>query len=108
MTTLYGDLETFSPVNLKTGSTHNYADMAEVMLFLYAIDDGEVKCWDRTTGEPMPKDLANHLYNRDVELVFQNSHFDRTVLRRGDMGITLPVLRFLDRMIEAMMKSFRC
>jgi len=105
MTTLYGDLETFSPVNLKTGSTHNYADMAEVMLFLYAIDDGEVKCWDRTTGEPMPKDLANHLYNRDVELVFQNSHFDRTVLRRGDMGITLPVERFHDTMIQAMAHS---
>lgn len=105
MTTLYADLETFSEVDLRSGATHNYADAAEVMLFLYAIDDGPVECWDLTTGAPMPRALANPLYNPDVTLVFQNSAFDRTVLRRGNLRIALPVERFHDTMIQAMVHS---
>lgn len=105
MTELFCDLETYSEVDLRSGATHNYADTAEVMLFLYALGDEPVKCWDLTTGAPMPKDLADPLYNRDVTLVFQNSAFDRTVLRRGNLHITLPVERFHDTMIQAMVHS---
>lgn len=105
MTTLWCDTETFSEVDLRAGATHNYADAAEIMLFLYAVDDGPVECWDLTTGAPMPKDLANNLYDPKVLLVFHNVHFDRTVLRRGNLHITLPVERFHDTMIQAMVHS---
>lgn len=104
MTILFCDTETYSAVNLRTHGTHRYADGVEVMLFLYAIDDGPVECWDLTTGAPMPKELANPLHNPSVELVFQNSHFDRTVLRKG-LGIHLPVSRFHDTMVQAMVHS---
>ena len=70
MTTLFCDTETYSAVNLRIHGTHRYADGVEVMLFLYAIDDGPVECWDLTTGAPMPKELANPLHNPSVELVF--------------------------------------
>jgi len=99
---LYADLETFSETELKSAATHNYADNAEVMLFSYALNDAPVKTWDCTTGAPMPKDLANALYNPDVLLMFHNSAFDRTVLRRGNLHIKLPVERFRDSMVQAM------
>lgn len=102
---LFADTETYSEVDLRSGATHNYADQAEVMLWMYALNDEPVKTWDRTTGAPMPKDLANALYDPKVLLVFQNSAFDRTVLRRGDMRINLPVQRFHDTMVQAMVHS---
>lgn len=102
---LFADTETYSEVDLRSGATHNYADAAEVMLWSYALNDDPVKTWDLTTGAPMPKDLANALYNPAVKLVFQNSAFDRTVLRRGNLHINLPVERFHDTMVQAMVHS---
>ena len=77
---LFGDLETFSATPITHG-TYRYAQDAEVMLFLYAIDEGPVECWDVTTGEPMPGDLEYLLLDESVEIVFQNSMFDRSVFR---------------------------
>lgn len=47
MTTLWLDLETYSPVPITHGA-HAYAEGAEVMLFAWAIDDGPVSVWDCT------------------------------------------------------------
>ena len=44
------DKETYSPVPIKHG-THIYAEQAEVMLFAWALDDGDVFVWDRTADE---------------------------------------------------------
>ncbi len=44
------DKETYSPVPLKHG-THIYAESAEVMLFAYALEDGDVFVWDRTADQ---------------------------------------------------------
>lgn len=104
MTVLFCDSETFSEVELKTHGTHRYADGAEVMLFGYAIDDDEPQVWDRTTGAPMPKDLANAIWDDSVELVWQNSHFDRTVLRKA-MGLPMKTRRIHDTMVHAMAHS---
>ena len=107
MTILFGDIETYSEANLKTAGTHQYSDPdahPEVMLFLYAVDDGPVMVWDVAAGLPMPAALANPLWDNKVELVFQNSHFDRTLLRKA-LGITLKQDRFHDTMIQAMVHS---
>lgn len=100
MTTLYGDLETYSEVPLTSG-THAYAQRAEVMLFAYAVDDDPVAVWDLTTGAPMPKDLADALYDPSVLLCFHNSHFDRTLLRHG-LNIAPPIERWRDTMVKAL------
>lgn len=77
---LWGDLETFSATPLKHG-TYIYAANAEIMLFAYALDDGPVACWDLTAGEPMPADLEDALLDESCEVIFQNSMFDRSVMR---------------------------
>jgi DNA polymerase bacteriophage-type len=104
MTTLYCDTETFAEVDLKTHGTHRYAEGAEVMLFGYAIDDGEPQVWDLTTGAPMPKDLANAIWDDNVLMVWQNSHFDRTVARHA-MRIKMKTSRIHDTMVHAMAHS---
>lgn len=77
---LWIDLETYSEVPIKHG-THAYARGAEVMLWAYALEKEPVKCWDLTTGAPMPRDLAAHLDDSSVEIVAHNYQFEVTVLR---------------------------
>jgi DNA polymerase len=100
--TLYGDLETYSEVPIKHG-TYKYAENCEVMLFSYAIDDGPVKVWD-VIDELVPSDLSVPLFDDSVELVFQNSMFDRTVMRL-EMECDLPITRFRDTMVQALAHS---
>lgn len=106
---LFGDLETYCDAPIKWG-TYQYAEACEIMLFAYAIDDGPVKVWDLTTGTPMPPDLQHALLTAD-EIVFQNSMFDRSVLRLAknttpllrDAGNDLP--RWRDTMVQALAHS---
>lgn len=100
MAYLYCDLETYSPIPLKYGS-HKYAEMAEVMLFAYALGDEPVKVWDVTQDPQMPLDLHTHLHDEGITTVWHNGgNFDRVVLSKA-MGITLPIERVHDTMIQA-------
>lgn len=102
--TLYADLETYSEVPIKNG-IHAYAEKAEVLLFLYAVDEAEPKCWDLTTGAPMPADLAAALADPAHVVVFHNGGmFDRIVLRHA-LDIDLPIERIHDTMVQALAHS---
>lgn len=97
---LYCDLETFSPIPIKYGS-HRYAEQAEVMLFAYAKGEEPVKVWDVTQNPQMPPDLYAALNDGEVTTVWHNGgNFDRVVLSKA-MGITLPIERVHDTMIQA-------
>lgn len=102
MKLLFGDLETFSPIEIKCGA-NRYSDEAEILLFPYAIDDGEVKCWDVTSGEPMPEDLAAALQDQTVLTVWQNGGmFDSVVMNKvRPGGFGLPTERIFDTMVCA-------
>lgn len=96
---LWVDLETYSETPIKNG-TYRYAEDSEIMLFLYAFDDGEVQCWDVTTGAPIPEDLEWALLESDSEVWASNSMFDRTVMRYN--GYDVPLLRWRDTMVQAL------
>jgi len=76
---LFGDLETFSETPIQHG-TYRYAEDSEIMLFPYAVDDGQVRVWDLTEGGAIPGDLEEALLFAD-KLVYHNSMFDRSVMR---------------------------
>lgn len=110
MKKLWADLETYCEVPLKNG-TYAYAEAAEIMLMTWAFDDDPVSCWDLTAGEPMPVPLAEGLADPEVIIDFQNSMFDRTVMR---LGTNVPPLlraaandipRWRDTMIKALSNS---
>ena len=85
MAKLWLDCETFSAVPLNHG-TAAYAAACEVMIITYALDDGPVRCWDRTLDPAWPEALYKLLHLDDsVEVWAHNSYFDRTV-----MGVNAP------------------
>jgi len=106
---LFGDLETYCETPLAHG-TYRYAESAEVMLFAYAIDDGPAACWDLAAGERAPSDLSDALgeaaeFGRG-KLVFQNSMFDRTVMRLApNFGYEIAPECFHDTMVQALAHS---
>ena len=99
----WSDTETYSETPIRDG-TYIYAENAEVMLWAYAFDDGPVKVWDLTTGDPMPEDLAAAIEDPDVTFIFHNSMFDRTVIRYA-LGIDIPAERIHDTMVMALALS---
>ncbi|MGV6989624.1 DNA polymerase [Testudinibacter sp. P80/BLE/0925] len=103
MPILYADLETYSDIPIRNG-VHAYAENVEILLFAYALDDGEVQVWD-ATAEPMPSDLKQYLADPTITLMFHNSHFDRTVLRHALPTVDFRIQRFLDTMIIAYLHS---
>jgi DNA polymerase len=103
MTPLWIDTETFSECDLKKAGVYVYAahPSTEVVLFSYALGDDAPRCWDATTGGPMPHELATALNDPDVTVIARNAGFDRVVLR-GAMGIDIPISRWQCAMVMAL------
>ncbi|CAB3624517.1 DNA polymerase [Achromobacter pestifer] len=102
--TAYHDLETFSERDLKTYGTHAYAEKAEVMLWTYALDDGEIRVWDATADSRAPADLVAILQRPDTRHVWHNGGmFDRTILKhaRPDLHDMIPEAAWWDTMVQA-------
>lgn len=117
----FNDLETFSPVPIKDG-THRYAEKAEVMLWAYALEDDDVKVWDKVNGrihwqedlsgvwvdapcKGTPVDLEHaNLRDPDTLVWFQNGqNFDFVVLAHAEPKILgmVPMERRRDTMVQA-------
>lgn len=100
---LYLDLETFCETPIKNG-THAYAENAEVMIFAWALNEGEVHVED-LTQKSMGKDLSTILHDQSVKLIAHNSGFDRTVLRHAMPQFDLKIERWEDTMVQALSHS---
>ena len=102
MTTLFLDLETYSPVPITHG-THRYAEEAEVLLIAVASDDSKVDVWDCAQVPFDPRERLQSLIDAADRVVIHNSHFDRTVLRH--CGVNIPVEKIRDTMVQALAHS---
>jgi DNA polymerase bacteriophage-type len=103
MTTLYLDLETYSPVPITHG-THRYAEEAEVLLVAFAWDDEPVTVLDcATEGWDKWMGTLQWAVDHADTVVIHNSHFDRTVLRH--CGVNIPVEKIRDTMVQALAHS---
>jgi DNA polymerase len=102
MTTLYLDLETYSPVPITHG-THRYAEEAEVLLAAWAWDDKPVQVIDCTGVWPEFAPSLQAAIDKADTVVIHNSHFDRTVLRH--VGVNVPVEKIRDTMVQALAHS---
>lgn len=107
---LFLDLETFSEADLKKVGSYAYAEhpSTEILLAIYAIDDGPVVCWDCTGGGPMPDELRKALRQvrrHNAKIVGQNFlMFDRLVIRNC-WGMELDPRDILDTMVMAFRHS---
>ena len=80
-TRLWLDYETRSSLNLKEVGLDRYAkaDVTEVLMLAWAIDEGDVNLWLPCLGEPMPLLLAACFEDPNVQLCAWNYNFERDI-----------------------------
>lgn len=92
MRTLSIDIETYSPVDLKTCGVYAYAAHPEfeILLFGYAFDDDPVQVIDLACGEKLSTELQNALYDPEILKTAFNASFERTCLSAFMGAVTPP------------------
>lgn len=84
MTQITIDIETYSPIDLACCGVYKYAEHPDftILLFGYAVDDGEVKVVDLAKGERIPHDILLALTDPLVTKWAFNAAFERVCLSR--------------------------
>lgn len=101
MTTFFGDTETYCETPLRHG-LHRYAEKVEITILAWAIDDGPVEVIDCTRPGWRDKvEVALAAADAAEAQVWQNSAFDRTVLRHA-WQYDMPVEKVEDTMVQAL------
>lgn len=76
------DLETYSSVDLKKSGVYPYAESSdfEILLFAYAVNEGEVQVVDIACGEEVPDEILQALTDDAVTKWAYNCQFERVCL----------------------------
>lgn len=84
MTVLSIDIETYSDYNLSDVGVYKYVDSPnfKILLFAYAINDGDVQVVDLEHGEDIPKDIEIMLFNPEIVKSAFNAQFERVCLNK--------------------------
>lgn len=113
-TIIWLDTETYNDHPITNG-VYAYAETVEIMLFQYAINDGDVHVIDLTAGEKIPSTLIDLLLNPEVLIFAHNSMFDRTMLTYSELFKSQPEIinaikqpdRWRDGMVQAYAHSLK-
>ncbi|MBD3948467.1 DNA polymerase [Tuanshanicoccus lijuaniae] len=94
------DIETFSSVSLSKSGVYKYAESEDfqVLLFSYAVDDGDVQVVDLAKGERLPSGILEDLQDDSVLKWAFNAQFERVCLSRY-LGIHLNPLSWRCTMV---------
>ena len=78
------DIETFSDIDLIRCGVYKYADSPnfEMLLFAYAVDDGDVHIIDIAGGEELPEEIIQAIKSDTVVKTAYNAQFERVCLSR--------------------------
>lgn len=78
------DIETFSDVDLIRCGVYKYADSPnfEMLLFAYAVDDGDVHIIDIAGAEELPEEIIQAIKSDTVVKTAYNAQFERVCLSR--------------------------
>jgi DNA polymerase len=88
---LHIDIETYSPIDLKTSGVYKYAESPdfEILILCYSINDGPVVDVALALGEDLPDEFLHHLRSEDTLKLAHNALFERTCLR--SIGYEVPI-----------------
>jgi len=77
------DLETFSDVDLPNCGVYRYVEGDfHILLFAYAFDDEETQCVDLASGEELPQEVVDALFDDSIIKSAWNAQFERTCLSK--------------------------
>lgn len=84
MKTLSIDIETYSSIDLTRSGVYKYKESPDfqLLLFGYAVDEGEVHVVDLASGEKIPEDVLSALTNPLITKWAFNANFERICLSR--------------------------
>jgi DNA polymerase len=93
---LHIDIETRSDIDLSKAGVYPYSESpkAKFLLVAAAVDDGEIQCFDLTSGETLPEWFLAALTDPGYIKVAHNASFERVWFSRYLYGSTSS--RFLD------------
>ena len=82
--TLSCDIETFSSVDLRKSGVYSYAesDDFQILLFAYSVDGGGVNIIDLASGEEIPQEIIDAIYDESVIKRAFNSQFERIAISK--------------------------
>ena len=98
---LWMDLETYSTVNLRKCGSYRYSEDSEILLWAWALNDGEVYVWDVYSNPDMPVELMDDICIADTIGWHNGNLFDRQAIIHSDYAWTLKGKKFLDTMVQA-------
>lgn len=98
---LFIDIETYSSVDIGDCGAYKYAESPdfEILLIGYAIDDGPVNTIDLASGDELPEDFSNALFDHSVTKIAHNASFERICFKR--VGWDIPYNEWKDTAIMA-------
>ena len=101
MERLFLDIETYSPVDIGRSGVYRYSEDPgfRILLFGYAVDDGDVNVIDLASGEKIPDEIINAIRDENVIKWAHNASFERVCLSRY---LRLPAHEYLPP------ESWRC
>lgn len=102
MRTLSIDVETYSRVSLPECGVYRYVEDEEfqILLFGYSVDGNAVEVVDLASGEEIPQEVLDAIWDPAVEKHAWNSNFERTVIG-AFFGQYCPPEQWFDPMVMA-------
>lgn len=84
MKTVSIDIETYSSINLQKAGVYRYAEAEdfEILLFAYSVDGGKVIVLDLASGERIPEEIINAIYDESVIKWAFNAQLERICLSK--------------------------
>ena len=101
MERLFLDIETYSPVDIGRSGVYRYSEDPgfRILLFGYAVDDGDVNVIDLASGEEIPSEIIEAIRDENIIKWAHNASFERVCLSRY---LQLPLHEYLPP------ESWRC
>lgn len=95
------DIETYSSVDIASSGAYKYIESPdfEILIICYAIDNGPLVQVDLVSGEPIPDELDDILFDEDYTLWAHNAVFERRSFMR--IGYNIPISRWRCSAVKA-------
>lgn len=96
---LFLDVETYSDEPIKNGH-HRYAEMAELLMVAWAVDNGSVSIWDTFRQKDIPEELEDLLFS-DIPICSHNAAFEQAIFKHCLQGLDIDPKRWRCTMAQA-------
>lgn len=98
---LFIDIETYSSVDIKSCGAYKYIESPdfEILIIGYAFDDEEVQSIDLASGDEMPEEFEEALFNPNIKKHAHNAVFERNAFKR--IGYNIPTEQWYCTLVKS-------